>query len=65
VFGPIIAPQLHLIHHGTQHLGKTPRRHANALQREELRAALTKAISTEDFEQAAQLRDQLSLLPDA
>ena len=62
MFHPIIAPQLHRFHHGTHHVGKTPRHHSFAYRKEELRAALAHAVSTEDFEQAALLRDQLTAL---
>jgi protein arginine kinase activator len=59
-FAPLIAPQLPLMHRGTRHHGKVPHGHRSAYHRALLREALARAIATEDYEQAAVLRDQLA-----
>jgi protein arginine kinase activator len=54
------------IHGSTQHLGRTPAKPAATTQKksetELLRAKLQKAIETEEFEQAAGLRDKIRAL---
>jgi protein arginine kinase activator len=60
VFQPFIDPQLPRLHRGIQHFGKIPLRSALADQQNKLRTALAQAITAEDFEQAASLRDQLN-----
>jgi protein arginine kinase activator len=45
----------------TRHVGKRPRRPARGVDRLRLRSLLRRAIAREDYEQAAQLRDQLRL----
>ena len=51
------------MHKGTQHVGKAPKALRAQLdfskQRDTLTEQLTKAIQTEDYEKAAQLRDRL------
>ena len=57
------------MHKGTQHVGKAPKALRAQLdlskQRDTLTGLLTKAIETEDYEKAAQLRDQLKDLEGA
>ncbi len=58
-----IAKILHDNQKGTVHYGKVPSRNRIAvdlLQREELEKRLAQAVKLEDFEAAAQFRDQLS-----
>ncbi len=54
------------MHKGTQHVGKAPKALRAQLdlskQRDKLAGELSKAIETEDYEQAAQIRDQLNEL---
>jgi protein arginine kinase activator len=54
------------MHKGTQHVGKAPKALRAQLdlskQRDKLAGELSKAIETEDYEQAAQIRDQLKEL---
>lgn len=56
-----LPPILLKAHGATRHVGKVPRRagSANSLDRLRLRSDLRAAISTEDYEQAARLRDRL------
>ena len=57
------------MHKGTQHVGKAPKALRAQLdfskQRDKLTEQLTKAIETEDYERAAQLRDRLKGLEGA
>ena len=57
------------MHKGTQHVGKAPKALRAQLdfskQRDKLTEQLTKAIETEDYERAAQLRDRLKDLEGA
>ncbi len=54
---------LESIHGNTQHMGKVPRRHAETGKSEarllRLRGELKSAIDAEDYEKAAELRDQI------
>jgi protein arginine kinase activator len=56
------------MHKGTRHVGKVPENLRNkrdlAAQMNLLQKKLAKAIETEDFEQAAQLRDEIKQLND-
>jgi protein arginine kinase activator len=54
-----LLPLLMRAHGATRHVGKVPRRRIEANERLRLRAQLREAIAREDYEQAAQLRDQL------
>jgi protein arginine kinase activator len=57
---------LKTMHKGTRHIGKAPealrKSRESADRMKTLQKKLTKAIETEDFEQAAQLRDQIKAL---
>jgi len=65
-FAEGLAGLLKTMHKGTQHVGKSPealrqtREKADRLKT--LQKKLNKAVETEDFEQAAQLRDQIKAL---
>lgn len=63
VFGSALESLLKSMHKGTKHLGKTPaaQRQFRDAQRQmkTLQERLNKAILEEDFEQAAQLRDEI------
>lgn len=54
---------LESIHGSTQHMGKVPKRHAAAGRSEarllRLRGELKSAVDSEDYEKAAELRDQI------
>jgi protein arginine kinase activator len=54
------------MHKGTEHVGKVPSRLQRTLEREqqikELHRTLRKAVADEDYESAAQLRDQIRSL---
>ncbi len=54
------------MHKGTRHTGKAPealrQTRDNAERLKTLQKKLAKAIETEDFEQAAQLRDEMKTL---
>jgi protein arginine kinase activator len=62
-FANELAPILKRIQGGTRHTGKVPKRAGMGLRLrreiEQLKAQLQKAIETEAFEKAAQLRDQI------
>lgn len=62
-------PLLRHIHGGTQHAGKTPVRLASQTASRHkvlhLKEALARAIETEDYERAAELRDEIRGLDDA
>jgi len=67
VFGQYIAPLIERAHGGaTQHVGKVPRRlGAPATDQTELlrlRRRLNEAVEAEDYETAAELRDQIQVL---
>lgn len=63
VFRDELMPLLENIHEQTRHIGKRPRRAPRSSEQQlhlvKLRNDLKKAISTEDYEKAAQLRDQI------
>jgi protein arginine kinase activator len=63
VFADGIAPMLKNMHKGTQHTGKTPAAFHKVRERDEkikaLQENLSKAIDAEEFELAANLRDQI------
>ena len=66
VFDDGIAPMLKNMHKGTAHTGKTPAKFHMTRQRGEklksLQDNLSKAVAAEEFEKAAELRDQIRLL---
>ena len=66
VFRPVLDPLLDGMHAGTQHLGKIPSGSESRVKFEQsvedLKKQLLKAIEDEDFESAAELRDQLKAL---
>lgn len=66
VFRPVLDPLLEGMHAGTQHLGKIPSGSESRVKFEQsvddLKKYLLTAIENEDFEKAAELRDQLKAL---
>jgi protein arginine kinase activator len=66
VFRPVLDPLLEGMHAGTQHLGKIPSGSESRVRFEQsvdvLKKQLLSAIENEDFEKAAELRDQLKVL---
>ncbi len=66
VFRPILDPLLEGMHAGTQHLGKIPSGSESRVRFEQsvdqLKKELLTAIENEDFEKAAEFRDQLKIL---
>ena len=57
-----LLPLLESIHSSVRHAGKTPRRESQAVRGQELtrlRKELQKAVSSEEYEIAARLRDQI------
>jgi protein arginine kinase activator len=61
VFARGLVPLVQRAHGATRHVGKEARHHPSARQRLRLRTELRDAIAREDYELAAQLRDQLRL----
>lgn len=63
VFGEGLQSLLKSMHKGTSHVGKAPAAHqkvrVNRQKLESLQAELTQAIQAEDFERAAELRDEI------
>ena len=63
VFRPVLDPLLDGMHAGTKHLGKVPASSVSRIKFEKsvvsLRGELSEAVEREDFEKAAELRDQL------
>ena len=63
VFRPILDPLLDGMHAGTRHLGKVPSSSESRIQFEQsihsLKKKLKDAVEKEDYEEAAQLRDNL------
>jgi protein arginine kinase activator len=61
-----LGPLLQSMHHATTHTGRSPRhRESNLTQRqqeEELESQLAEAVASEDYEEAARLRDALKQL---
>lgn len=68
-FGPLLEPTLRRIHGAVEHGGKIPQRVGGVLRAErelvQLRDALRQAIEQEEFERAAELRDQIRELEHA
>ncbi len=66
VFRDELMPLLENIHDETRHCGKVPRRAPRNSQRQteliDLRNKLKRAVAAEDYEAAAQLRDQIKTL---
>jgi protein arginine kinase activator len=66
VFQDELVPLLESVHGDSRHIGKTPRRHPEARKAAEeltgLRRQLTQAVTREDYEEAARLRDQIRRL---
>ena len=64
VFRPVLDPLLDGMHAGTKHLGKIPSGSKSRVRFEqtvdELRKDLKDAVEKEDYEKAAELRDQLN-----
>ena len=64
-----LAPLLENIHGETRHVGKTPRRYPQTKKTEsellQLRGRLKQAVSREDYEEAAKLRDRIRQLEEA
>lgn len=59
-FGEQLKNPLKRIHGGIQHIGKTPKRAGDGVDKiTKLKKQLEGAISTEDFEKAAALRDEI------
>ena len=69
VFREELVPLLENIHGDMKHCGKTPRRHPQSKERLgeliHLRNLLKQAVTKEDYEQAAKLRDQIRQLEEA
>jgi len=63
VFAGQLEPLFDKIHHARRHTGKVPRRASENLARDEvlldLKERLSEAINNEDYEKAAELRDQI------
>jgi len=59
VFAKGLMPLLQRYHGTTRHIGKMARRHEGAMDRLRLRTRLREAISGEEYEEAARLRDLL------
>jgi len=59
VFSEPLAPLLSSVHKGTRHRGKVPARERVAVRVAGLREKLNAAVATQDFEEAARLRDQI------
>ncbi len=66
VFKKGLMPIIEQIHHSTQHTGKTPAQAGTSAARLseliKLRRSLQDAVSEEHYEEAAELRDKISLL---
>ncbi len=65
-FAEELAPVIRAMHRNEQHRGKVPEREQermqNTLQAAELKNQLEAAVSREDYEEAAQIRDKLAAL---
>lgn len=69
-FNSILAPVLGSVHRGECHCGRTPDNKATSKRKPEMAAEqhrllqhqLSRAIATEDYEHAAQIRDQIEQL---
>ncbi|HNW86528.1 MAG TPA: UvrB/UvrC motif-containing protein [Candidatus Limiplasma sp.] len=66
VFSEQLKPLLLRVHGRSQHAGRVPQGHRQELQLEqclaELKARMEKAVATENFEEAAALRDEIRAL---
>lgn len=66
-FAAEMLPVVVSLQHGDQHLGKVPRRSSvrlkNSVEQARLRRELDKAVAGENYERAAELRDQIKALP--
>lgn len=64
-----LTPLLENIHGDTRHVGKTPRRSPQAREQEseliQLRHRLKQAVSKEEYEEAARIRDRIRQLDEA
>ena len=64
-----LVPLLENIHGEVKHCGKTPRRHPQSKERlgelVQMRNQLKQAVTKEDYEEAAKLRDQIRRLEEA
>ncbi|MEA3209211.1 MAG: protein arginine kinase activator [Chthoniobacter sp.] len=62
-FGEALTTLIKQMHKGTEHTGKVPQRLLQTMEREnqlkELQRTLRKAVASEDYESAAQIRDQI------
>lgn len=62
-FAETLATLIKQMHKGVEHVGKVPQRYAKTVEREnqikDLQRSLRKAVSEEDYESAAKIRDQL------
>lgn len=69
VFREELVPLLESIHGETKHTGKTPRRYPQTKKNEQeltqLRHRLKQAVTREDYEEAARLRDRIRQLEEA
>ena len=67
VFAAEMLPVVVSLQHGDQHLGKVPKRSSarlkNSVEAARLRRELDKAVAGENYELAANLRDQIKALP--
>lgn len=59
LFQDMLEPLLERIHRATEHTGKRPRAGQLRAEIEQLRQHLEEAVSTENYEKAAQLRDRI------
>ncbi len=59
VFKDLLLPPLKNIHGNTQHLGKAPKKTSSYSQAEQLKQELSKAVESQNFEKAAELRDKI------
>ncbi len=59
VFASDLALLLESVHKGMKHLGKIPASAVSVVELESLKRALKAAVSHEDFEEAAMLRDRI------
>lgn len=69
VFGDELGTMLRAMHKGPTHVGKVPEglmeSHYRNQKMQELRSKLEKAISSESYEEAAELRDEIRSLEEA
>ncbi|NOZ20773.1 MAG: hypothetical protein GXP25_06755 [Planctomycetes bacterium] len=69
VFEEGLTPLLEKLHHGTQHIGKTPSHAGDDVRRENeiirLRRELDRAVQREEYEKAAGIRDRIRELTES